>query len=88
MKAGLPTGKKDYRLVDVEVVYPDIDYFKGYENYSFINEYERDGVSIPMKDAGGLKPTNGGAIMYGQGTSSMEYPVKNLRVKFKTKKEA
>ena len=86
MKAGLPTGKKDYRLVDVEVVYPDIEYFKGYENYSFTNEYERDGVSIPMKDAGGLKPTNGGAIMYGQGTSSMEYPVKNLRLRFKKDK--
>jgi hypothetical protein len=28
-------------------------------------------------------PKNGGAIMYCQGTSSMEYPRKNLRLRFK-----
>jgi len=31
----------------------------------------------------GNEPTNGGAIMYCQGTSSMEYPVKNLRLRWK-----
>jgi hypothetical protein len=29
----LPTGKKDYRMIDVEVKYPDNDYFKNYEDY-------------------------------------------------------
>ena len=91
MKAGLPTGKKDYRLVDVEIVYPtyaeDEDgYFKDYKPYSFVNEYEKDGKKIPMKDAGGLRPTNGGMIMYAQGTSSMEYPIKNLRLRAKKEK--
>ena len=91
MKAGLPTGKKDYRLVDVEIIYPtypegESGYFSGYTNYSYTNEYERDGKKIPMKEAGGLKPTNGGMIMYAQGTSSMEYPVKNLRLRAKKDK--
>jgi hypothetical protein len=36
-----------------------------------------------MKDAYGESPINGGAIMYAQGTSSMEYPIKNLRLRFK-----
>lgn len=91
MKAGLPTGKKDYRHVDVEIVYPtyaeDEDgFFKGYNNYSFFNTYEKDGKPLAMKDAGGLKPTNGGMIMYAQGTSSMEYPIKNLRLRAKKEK--
>jgi hypothetical protein len=36
-----------------------------------------------MDIAYGETPVNGGAIMYAQGTSSMEYPVKNLRLRFK-----
>lgn len=88
MKAGLPTGKKDYRLVDVEVVYPkytqaEIEageaYFADYKDYSFINQF--DG-GVKMSAAAGKKPNNGGAIMYAQGTSSMEYPIKNLRLRF------
>jgi hypothetical protein len=75
--AGLPTGKKDYRLVDVKVVYPDNDYFADYKNFEYINKF-KDGK--PMASAYGEK---GGAIMYAQGTSSMEYPVKNLRLRFK-----
>jgi hypothetical protein len=35
-----------------------------------------------MAQAYGEKPANGGAIMYAQGTSSMEYPTKNLRLRF------
>jgi hypothetical protein len=38
-----------------------------------------------MSEAYGEKPSNGGCIMYAQGTSSMEYPVKNLRLRFKNK---
>ena len=81
---GLPTGKKDYRLIDVEVVYPDNDYFKNYNNYKFVNEFA-SGNS--MATAYGEKPSNGGAIMYSQGTSSMEYPTKNLRLRFKNKED-
>lgn len=77
---GLPTGKKDYRLIDVEVVYPKNSYFEKYNNYSFKNEFASGKT---MSTAYGEKPSNGGAIMYCQGTSSMEYPVKNLRVRFK-----
>lgn len=88
LNAGLPTGKKDYRLVDVEVVYPDNEFFKGYEPYSFVNDYgvDEQGNKIPMAQAGGKKPLNGGMIMYAQGTSSMEYPVKNLRLRAKKEK--
>ena len=77
---GLPTGKKDYRLIDVEVKYPKNDYFADYHDYKFVNEFAS---GKPMSQAYGEKPSNGGAIMYSQGTSSMEYPVKNLRLRFK-----
>jgi hypothetical protein len=82
-EARLPTGKKDYRMVDVEVHYPTAeqnDMFAGYEDYSFKNEFEG---GLTMARAYGKTPINGGAIMYAQGTSSMEYPVKNLRLRFK-----
>lgn len=77
----LPTGKKDYRLVDVKVVYPKSD--TQHQNFEFINEFAG---GKPMKDVYGESPTNGGAIMYCQGTSSMEYPIKNLRLRFKNSK--
>ena len=77
--AGLPTGKKDYRMIDVKVVYPKNDYFKEYKDYEFKNVFAS---GKPMAQAYGEKPINGGAIMYAQGTSSMEYPVKNLRLRF------
>ena len=77
---GLPTGKKDYRMIDVEVKYPKNDYFANYTDYSFVNKFKS---GKPMAEAYGEKPSNGGAIMYAQGTSSMEYPVKNLRLRFK-----
>lgn len=80
---GLPTGKKDYRMIDVEVKYPKNDYFKDYKDYSFKNEFDSGNT---MDKAYGEKPSNGGAIMYAQGTSSMEYPVKNLRLRFKKDK--
>ena len=39
-----------------------------------------------MTDNFGNKPINKtGCIMYAQGTSSMEYPVKNLRLRFRGK---
>ena len=80
---GLPTGKKDYRLVDVEVVYPKNAYFAGYENYSYKNVFDN---GLTMEENLGIKPNNGGAIMYCQGTSSMEYPTKNLRLRWKKEK--
>ena len=77
---GLPTGKKDYRLIDVEVKYPKNSYFANYKDYKFTNTFDSGKT---MATAYGEKPSNGGAIMYAQGTSSMEYPVKNLRLRFK-----
>lgn len=77
---GLPTGKKDYRLVDVKVVYPNNEYFKDYKNYFYTNTFDN---GLGMTDNFGKRANNGGCIMYAQGTSSMEYPVKNLRLRWK-----
>lgn len=92
--ARLPFGKKDYRMVDVKVIYPKVKdpnnsndpnlYFNGYRDYEFINRFD-SGKTMAL--AYGEKPNNGGAIMYAQGTSSMEYPVKNLRLRFKNESD-
>ena len=76
----LPTGKKDYRFVDVKVVYPKTGIFANYENYLYENKFSNEKW---MSENIGNKPTNGGAVMYCQGTSSMEYPIKNLRLRWK-----
>lgn len=73
----LPTGKKDYRAIEISVHYPDTDYFKDYEDIEIGSAFEGGGT---VMDAFGKVMTRG-AWMYAQGTSSMEYPVKNLRVK-------
>ena len=65
----LPTGKKDYRSVKS---YEFIDQNGTHQNQSVISNFKEDG-------------TLNGLVMYGQGTSSMEYPVKNLRIKSKHK---
>ncbi len=80
----LPTGKKDYRMVDVKVKYPKTALFANYEDYEFTNVFASGKT---MAEAYGEKPSNGGAIMYAQGTSSMEYPVKNLRLRFKNEED-
>jgi len=55
---GLPTSKKDYKLVDVCYIDPD----------------------HPENNIGGLDSANRKEwVIYAQGTSSMEYPIKNLR---------
>lgn len=77
---GLPTGKKTYKMCDVDIHYPDTPLFAGLKDYSFTNEFEG---GLTMATAGGKKPTNGGLIIYGQGTSSMEYPIKNIRFRVK-----
>jgi hypothetical protein len=81
---GLPTGKKNYRLVDVEVKYPNTELFAGYEDFSFTNEFKN---GLTMAENLGNKPSNGGCIMYAQGTSSMEYPTKNLRLRWKNESD-
>lgn len=83
-EAKLPTGKKDYRMIDVSVKYPKNALFNGYEDYSYVNKFA-DGKT--MATANGMTPLNGGCIMYAQGTSSMEYPVKNLRLRWKDKND-
>lgn len=83
--AALPTGKKDYRMIDVSVTYPKNEYFKNHKNYSYKNIFEN---GLGMTDNFGNKPINKtGCIMYAQGTSSMEYPVKNLRLRFRGKND-
>ena len=79
-KPALPITKKDYRAIDMSVHYPNIPYFKDYSDFSIISEFGDSGLNVT--NAFGKIMTKG-AWMYGQGTSSMEYPVKNLRVKMK-----
>lgn len=81
----LPTGKKEYKLINFELHYP--------KDMSLFNEYEDFNTRCVFADSSktvftayGEAPVSGGAMMYGQGTSSMEYPVKNLRIKFQDKK--
>ena len=82
----LPTGpnaKKDYRAIDMEVHYPtkaQNPYFNGYKDFTIKTTFEDP--SLNVQNGFGQKAVTG-AIMYAQGTSSLEYPVKNLRVKFK-----
>ena len=66
---GLPTAKKDYRTID-ELIFIDHNGKRP--------EFNQKSV---FKDDGSFN----GIVMYGQGTSSMEYPVKNLRFKSKLK---
>ena len=82
----LPIGKKDYRAIDIEIIYPKENqnpYFKNYKDFSVTTTF--DDASLNVINGFGNTP-NEGAIMYAQGTSSLEYPVKNLRVKLKGKK--
>lgn len=89
----LPVGKKDYRLIDIEIHYPKNELFKGYgevdasgkPTYMFSERCVFDNPDLNVTNGFGETP-NTGAMMYAQGTSSLEYPVKNLRVKFKSKK--
>jgi hypothetical protein len=83
----LPVGKKDFRLINFELIYPQTGYFKekGYTNFSEVCTFESGKDATSINPAYGETPLTG-AVMYAQGTSSLEYPVKNLRIKFKTKK--
>ena len=82
----LPTAKKDFRAIDIEIIYPTEEqnpYFKDYENFSLKTTFEDSNLDV-LNGFG--KQALTGTIMYAQGTSSLEYPVKNLRMKFKGKK--
>lgn len=68
----LPRAKKDFRLVN-------------HFDFVYPTDTKRN-VDLTSEVAANGKVN--GIIMYGQGTSSMEYPVKNLRVKFKMKNSA
>lgn len=81
--AGLPVGKKDYKMINVSVKYPKTPQFDGYQDYEFVNQFDNFSTLQEAAQAGNVKASNGGCIMYAQGTSSMEYPVKNLRIRWK-----
>ncbi len=66
----LPRAKKDFRLIN---------------HFDFV--YPTDTTrNVDLVSEVGTNGLVNGVVMYGQGTSSMEYPVKNLRIKFKMKK--
>ena len=65
----LPNAKKDYRLI------------QKYEFIDMSGERPEQILNSTFDENGYLN----GLAMYGQGTSSMEYPVKNLRIKSKMK---
>ena len=67
----LPRAKKDYRIID-------------HFDFVFPTDPSRNVDLVSTVDESKGKLING-VVMYGQGTSSMEYPVKNLRIKFKMK---
>ena len=82
----LPTGKKTFKAIDIEIIYPkehQNSYFKNYKDFNVTTTFEDSTLNVI--NGFGNMPIEG-AIMYAQGTSSMEYPVKNLRVKLKGKK--
>lgn len=82
--AALPNGKKNYRLIDIEIHYPTAQqnaYFAGWPREFKVTTTFED-TSLNVLNGFGQIPIKA-AVMYAQGTSSLEYPVKNLRVKFK-----
>ena len=85
-KPALPVGKKDYRAIDIEIIYPKEHqnaYFKDYKDFKVTTTFEDSSLNVIN---GFGKTPEIGAMMYAQGTSSLEYPVKNLRVKLKGSK--
>lgn len=82
----LPVGKKDYRAIDISIHYPKTNinpYFSEYKDFNVTSQFSDPAISVIN---GFGKTPEIGAMMYAQGTSSLEYPVKNLRVKLKGKK--
>lgn len=80
----LPVGKKDYRLINIEIHYPSESENVYFKNYPEVFKVQTifDDKTLNVLNGFGETPTEA-AVMYAQGTSSLEYPVKNLRVKFK-----
>lgn len=78
----LPEAKKDYRLMSVEFVDPTGQRVGFKESIQLQNPSTGEIVTDAKDAKAGFRVVEGCQV-YGQGTSSMEYPVKNLRIKFK-----
>ena len=73
----LPVTKKDFRLMDFE--YFNVN--NPEDNLKFTTKIAKDSDGKILFDSDGIAV--GGCKVYGQGTSSMEYPVKNLRIELR-----
>ena len=88
-KYSLPLTKEDFRLMSLQM----FDRVKDNEKPVFEVPIElEDSSGNKVSDFKDIKPNtaytlNRGVQVYGQGTSSMVYPVKNLRLKFKKEED-
>lgn len=75
----LPFTKKDYRLMSMEYYDPNDSSKNFVERLHLIDSIGNSTYDINEADSSYY--ADSGVLVYGQGTSSMEYPVKNLRIK-------
>lgn len=75
----LPYAKKDYRLMSMEYHDPRDSSKDFEEKLHFVDTVGNETDDINAIDTS--YSATSGVLVYGQGTSSMEYPVKNLRIK-------
>ena len=88
----LPRTKSDYRLMSMEMYYKNSEtpiYSVPVQMEDINNSEKKYNSFVDLENnkiAGSIQATRGVQV-YGQGTSSMNYPIKNLRLKFLQKQD-